>query len=74
MERIPIARGASIGKDALDRALHGGEDYELLFTMPEKREPPAGTTRIGTIVRGRAGAVRFQGEPLEPRGHDHFRQ
>jgi thiamine-monophosphate kinase len=69
VERIPIARGAS-----LERALHGGEDYELLFTMPEGRTVPAGTSRIGTIVRGRAGAVRFQGEPLEPRGHDHFRR
>jgi thiamine-monophosphate kinase len=69
VERIPIARGASI-----ERALHGGEDYELLFTMPEGRAAPAGTTRIGTIVRERPGAVRFQGEPLEPRGHDHFRR
>lgn len=69
VERIPIARGAS-----LERALHGGEDYELLFTMPERLAAPEGTTRIGTIVRGRAGAVRFQGAPLEPRGHDHFRR
>jgi thiamine-monophosphate kinase len=69
VERIPIARGAS-----LDRALHGGEDYELLFTMPERLTAPPGTTRIGTIVRGRPGAVRFQGEPLEPRGHDHFQR
>jgi thiamine-monophosphate kinase len=69
VDRVPIARGA-----ALDRALHGGEDYELLFTMPEKLAAPRGTTRIGTIVRGKPGAVRFRGEPLEPRGHDHFRR
>jgi thiamine-monophosphate kinase len=69
VDRIPMARGAS-----LDRALHGGEDYELLFTMPERLAAPPGTTRIGTIVRGRPGAVRFQGAPLEPRGHDHFRR
>lgn len=74
VERIPIAREASTEGKALERALHGGEDYELLFTMPEKLVAPAGTTRIGTIVRGRAGAVRFQGKPLEARGHDHFRR
>jgi thiamine-monophosphate kinase len=69
VDRIPIVRGAT-----LERALHGGEDYELLFTMPERLTPPEGTTRIGTIVSGRHGAVRFQGEPLAPRGHDHFRR
>jgi thiamine-monophosphate kinase len=64
---VPIVRGAT-----LDRALHGGEDYELLFTLPPRKSPPRGTTLIGTIVKGRAGAVRFQGQPLPPRGYDHF--
>jgi thiamine-monophosphate kinase len=67
VDRIPIVRGAT-----LDRALHGGEDYELLFTLPPRAKPPAGTTRIGTIVRGRAGAVYFEGRRLAPRGYDHF--
>ena len=69
VERVPIARGAS-----LERALHGGEDYELLFTMPEGRAAPPGTTRIGSMVRGKPGAVRFKGEPLAPRGYQHFRR
>jgi thiamine-monophosphate kinase len=69
LDRVPIARGAS-----LERALHGGEDYELLFTMPEGYAKPAGSTRLGTIVRGKPGAVRFRGETLAPRGHDHFRR
>ena len=60
-------RGAS-----LERALHGGEDYELLFTLPPRMKPPAGTVRIGTIVRGRAGSVWFEGKRLAPRGYDHF--
>ncbi len=67
VDRIPILRGAT-----LDRALHGGEDYELLFTLPPRKSPPRGTTLVGTIVKGRAGAVEFQGRPLPPRGYDHF--
>jgi thiamine-monophosphate kinase len=67
LERVPLFAGAS-----LDRALHGGEDYELLFTLPPALPPPRGVTRIGVIERGRPGAVRFEGRPLAPRGYDHF--
>jgi thiamine-monophosphate kinase len=67
VERIPIVRGAS-----LERALHGGEDYELLFTLPPGVKSPAGTTRIGKIVRGRAGTVWLEGKKLAPRGYNHF--
>jgi thiamine-monophosphate kinase len=67
LDRVPVARGST-----LDRALHGGDDYELLFTLPASATGPPGTTRIGTIVRGRAGALRLGGEPLAPRGYDHF--
>jgi thiamine-monophosphate kinase len=67
VDRVPIVRGA-----ALERALHGGEDYELLFTLPPRKSPPRGTTLIGSIVKGHTGAVQFQGQPLAPRGYDHF--
>jgi thiamine-monophosphate kinase len=67
VDRVPIIRGAT-----LDRALHGGEDYELLFTLPPRKSPPRGTTLIGSIVKGRAGIVDFQDQPLTPRGYDHF--
>jgi len=67
VDRVPIMPRAT-----LDRALHGGEDYELLFTLPPRKSPPRGTTLIGAIVKGRAGAVQFQGQPLVPRGYDHF--
>jgi thiamine-monophosphate kinase len=67
IERIPVARGVSI-----ERALHGGEDYELLFTLPKNARGPRGTTRIGTIVRGTPGNMFFEERPLEPRGYDHF--
>jgi thiamine-monophosphate kinase len=67
VESIPMVRGAT-----LERALHGGEDYELLFTLSPGVKPPAGTTRIGTMVRGTKGTVWFQGKKLAPRGYDHY--
>jgi thiamine-monophosphate kinase len=62
-----------------DQALHGGEDYELLFTLPPGARPPAHfgrvpLTRIGTVRKGRAGEVRLNGQRLAPLGYDHFRK
>lgn len=69
----PLDRGAS-----LEQALHGGEDYELLFTVPPRTAVPraiAGValTRIGTMRKGPAGRVLLDGAPLAPLGYDHFR-
>jgi thiamine-monophosphate kinase len=76
---------ACVGKPArqvdLDLALHGGEDYEMLFTAaPEKRIPRhiAGVaiTQIGRISRSRGIFVRNSkgvGYELHPRGWEHFR-
>jgi thiamine-monophosphate kinase len=69
----PIFSGAS-----LEQALHGGEDYELLFTAPARVRVPfefegLALTRIGTMRRGTAGAVAMDGEPLPPLGYDHLR-
>ncbi len=69
----PLARGASA-----EQALHGGEDYELLFTAPARVRVPrtlegVALTRIGTMRKGTAGAVLLNGELLEPLGYDHFR-
>lgn len=69
LDRIPIAPGST-----LERAFNGGEDYELLFTLPAKRRAPRGTIRIGKIVRGTPGEIRFEGRAIEPRGYDHFRK
>lgn len=63
----PVFRGAT-----LEQALGGGDDYELLFTLPPARRAPAGCVRIGEIVRGKAGAIEFRGRPLAPVGYDHF--
>jgi thiamine-monophosphate kinase len=57
---------------SLEQALHGGEDYELLFTVRRGTRVPAQLTRIGTIVRGVAGEVTIAGVPLATKGYDHF--
>jgi thiamine-monophosphate kinase len=75
---LPLHAGAS-----LNQALHGGEDYELLFTAPATAKLPraiAGVkiTRIGRITKARAGRpaltlISAQGaRPLEPHGWEHF--
>jgi thiamine-monophosphate kinase len=61
----------------LEQSLHGGEDYELLFTLAPVRRPPARfegvpLTRIGTVIRRGAAPVLLNGEPLAPLGFDHF--
>lgn len=66
---------------ALDLALHGGEDYELLFTAPKSKRVPsriAGVkiTRVGEIVRGSKMHLVRNGKRqlLLPRGWEHFRR
>jgi thiamine-monophosphate kinase len=82
-ESIPRA---SVGKPSrevdLTFAMHGGEDYELLFTAPPRKRVPsriAGVpiTHIGHITRGRRIFLRSQsgvGYELSPRGWEHFRR
>ena len=71
IDRVPLARGAT-----LERGLYGGEDYELLFALPEGATAPPGapreTTRIGKMTRGEPGNIRFRGRVIRPRGYDHF--
>ena len=80
-EALPAAM---VGKPAglVERrfVLHGGEDYELLFTVtPKKRVPSriAGVpvTEIGVITRGKKVILRHKsgaGQELVPRGWEHF--
>jgi thiamine-monophosphate kinase len=67
----------------LHQALHGGEDYELLFTAPASARMPrpiAGIplTRVGHIVKQRKGQpiltllTEHGSQPLEPHGWEHF--
>ena len=61
---VPLFEGAT-----LEDGLHGGEDYELLFTAPPKLRIPVGT-KIGRITRSKR--ILLNGRPLEPKGFDHF--
>jgi thiamine-monophosphate kinase len=63
LHRVPAASGASE-----QQALHGGEDYELLYTGSDL---PG--IAIGTINEDPPGLVSFRGFPLAPLGWDHFR-
>ncbi|HUA16291.1 MAG TPA: thiamine-phosphate kinase [Verrucomicrobiae bacterium] len=81
-DSIPRARvGRPAREVALDLALHGGDDYELLFTVrPGKHVPEkiAGVTvtEIGRITRSRKLGLRDATgfiRKLAPRGWEHFR-
>jgi thiamine-monophosphate kinase len=83
-DALPLAPGlvevaADAGRDPLELATSGGEDYELLATLPEERLADAeratgdhgGLTRIGTVIAGEGVEIRLPGgELLEPRGFD----
>ena len=65
---------------AASSALHGGDEYELVFTAARDRRIPghiAGVpiTRIGEIVRGNDMKLVVNGKSrlLKPRGWEHFR-
>jgi len=70
---LPVFHGATI-----EDALHGGEDYELLFTARRAarvRRSFEGNllTRIGEITAATPPGVYFFGRPLRPGGWDPFR-
>jgi thiamine-monophosphate kinase len=86
LERIPLAREAETyaGQQGLspeELALYGGEEYELIVTIPSvkfsalKRMVPS-LIRIGRVERGRGDVLlRSQGriKEIEPRGWEHMR-
>jgi thiamine-monophosphate kinase len=90
MERVPVADelhdlAGVLAVDPLDLALSGGEDYELLATLPPDRVAEAAAalddrlgiplTEIGEITPGLGLlAVHADGteRSLDPRGWDHL--
>jgi thiamine-monophosphate kinase len=80
---IPLARIGTTGNQVdMDRALHGGEDYELLFTAHRGKRVPnriAGVdvTLVGEITLGRRVVLKSRNgkrSPLPPQGWQHFQK
>lgn len=77
---IPRAHTSPAATSTLHFALHGGEDYELLFTVPRGKRVPrtlggVRLTRIGEILREKRVWLmdsHGQRKPLLPRGWEHF--
>jgi thiamine-monophosphate kinase len=68
-EKLPVAAGATV-----EQALHGGEDYELLFTaagMVPDEIAGVSVTRVGTVIEGTAVCV--DGVELKRGGWEHLR-
>lgn len=86
-ERIPQTRNIEVarkyGMDSFALALHGGDDYELLFTVPPRKTKSVPTyfqglslTRIGKMTKGSKLIVledNGREKQLEAGGWDPFR-
>lgn len=85
LDRIPIPEiSKSFRAGLLQLALQGGEDYQLLFTVPPGKAPEM-PTRLADVSLHRVGEIRRAKELilvrpngtqglLRPVGYDHFRK
>ena len=86
--KVPVSKAIyKLDSSIKDLALNGGEDYELLFTVPKgkvsalndiKEELGVSITGIGRVTGGAAGGVRVisgDGSELKVKrkGYEHFR-
>ncbi len=71
-EKVPLPEEVEDHGKALDMALFGGGDYQLLFTCPSERMPVRNisSTVIGEVIS--THEVLIDGRPLEMRGYQHF--
>ncbi len=82
-QTLSVAR--SLNLDPLHVALHGGEDYELLFTCPKehaqslasriRRETGTPVAVIGETTAAKGIVLKRPGgkrQPIEPKAWDHF--
>jgi thiamine-monophosphate kinase len=68
LEHVPAASAVTE-----EEALHGGEDYQLLFTAPKTKRIPADVAiPIGQMVPRGKSSVYYRDRPLTPAGFDHF--
>lgn len=59
--RLPVADPAR-----LDECIRWGDDYELLFTLPEGFHPPVAANAIGRVAQKNGAALRLDGTTLTP--------
>lgn len=80
---VPRARVGKPGREVdLEFALHGGEDYELLFTAPRAKRLPAriagvAITQIGHVTSSQKSILlnpNGVGRELKTHGWEHFRR
>lgn len=87
---LPLAKGvaevaAAAGRDPLELAVGGGEDYELLAALPAAQLAEASTAigeaaettlaPVGEVEAGEGVEIRLPGGgQLEVRGYDHFEE
>jgi thiamine-monophosphate kinase len=67
---VPLAAPESRRADAL----RWGDDYQLLFTLPDGKEPPVEAYRIGEAVQSAQAPVLLDGQPLSEEcglGYEH---
>ena len=62
---IPLAPGV-VASGRGDEALRWGDDYQLLFTLPARVEPPIAASRIGQVVPAGQFAILLDGIPPDP--------
>ena len=71
---LPLSKTLRSSADldqSLDWALAGGDDYELLFTLPDNMPLPDGCSEMGRVVAGSGISCDRTPEPI---GYDHFRR
>ncbi len=78
--RLPIDEALSEAAALSGEAPHlfaavGGEDYELLVTLPPDFEATdeVPLSQIGRVVEGAGVSLEFEGRPVRLAGFDHFR-
>lgn len=76
-DKVPIAKGAN-----LNQALYGGEEYELVFTVPKSKLPKLKNLKlpvslVGEITNRHPGVKlldsRGKMKPLKSGGYEHFK-
>ena len=78
----PAVRSVGGEEPAAVFAARGGEDYELLVTLPSafgaadadafRRECGLPLTEVGRVIAGAGARVLLDGQPVDARGFDHF--